>query len=302
MLGDTLQLSDPEAMFTMGADGAVALQQPVGTSPVETPVALDEAFGFLSGDEFIINQPGTNLDSASGIPFIKDGTMQSSSCCSNCVMGSPCDGSCGGSCGGGSCGGGGPWETVATPCDDEIRCGPDVTEWLRRQLNDNYDSSNLDDMTSIFGLRSSATFAGRVESIWNFNEYYDFSSDRPECPKNCPNTVTICDECYNASVPEDLNFAAAGSPIFFERTLRIGADTYSLYKHGRLDSQQAQNTFTAGFEMIGWGWEDITRKKMCDVLKKHTGKKSSQIHPVDCTICPIPGPVFFRPKKKGKKK
>lgn len=176
-------------------------------------------------------------------------------------------------------------------CPQEVRCGPDVTDWLLKQLNDNYDDRKFDDHFSIFGLRSGATFAVLVEASYNFNAYYDFSSDQPQCPLRCGNSVTICNTCYNSSVPEDLNYAVAGSPIFLESTLRAGAEAYSLAVHRRKESVQAHNTFTAGFEMIGWGWTDITRKEMCDVLAKHTGQREDQIHPKDCPICPNPGYV-----------
>jgi hypothetical protein len=140
------------------------------------------------------------------------------------------------------------------PPPQEPKCGPEVTSWLMTQLQNNrarmaaekdsYQSGGRarDEAILSRDTRSRSTaqdplhlyniFDRLVRGPWNFNEEYNLSSG--DCPTACPGTVTLCGKCVADNVPEDINFAYAGSAACSRQMLRTAADYVANRSRGRV--------------------------------------------------------------------
>jgi uncharacterized CHY-type Zn-finger protein len=193
---------------------------------------------------------------------------------------------------------GGTWDDYACPEGEKkkIMCGPDVTDWLVDRLIENRQWLSRQNLKL-------AAWALRVLGEGNFNEEYDFGGSDPECPIDCPRTVTLCGKCVTDDVPEDINFAYAGSDEFSNNGLRAAADIAA----GGFDKESAHVSFTAGFlidatvRAYDIDPKNPGTKKLKIILCEHAlanlaVSRNKDFSTRDCPICPNK----FNGKKKKK--
>lgn len=136
------------------------------------------------------------------------------------------------------------WKTVTDPPADDPRdgqetpnCGPEVTEWLLREMVKNAGAPGLKQPNPVIGMLYVLT--GDSSGIWDrFNAYFadkgvryalfkslvettgdwDFKSshtleegDCPTRPSKCDNTVTLCGLCFHKHVTGNIHYGFVGS-------------------------------------------------------------------------------------------
>lgn len=148
-----------------------------------------------------------------------------------------------------------------------FRCGPDVTNWLIRQMNGNKNHREIK-LCRKYGKflwpRCLLKFRSLVGGCkpWDFKCTQSFK--RGSCPNQCPRTVTLCGRCVNYDVPGNIHYGWVGRAASFRRWVLL----YAAHKvqKGGIDDPKDQNAIKIGMDF----W-DILRKRsrFCsEILRK----------------------------------
>lgn len=116
---------------------------------------------------------------------------------------------------------------------------------------------------------------------------YDFKSDSrtmrsprsTTCPRDCPNTITLCSNCLLTDVPGNLFYAQVGRFVgWTELALQLGSQFAQLSTTRRWDPPEDTRMISVGFALPN----PLTRTGLCAALTAN--RASFNLRP--CAVCP----------------
>jgi len=138
------------------------------------------------------------------------------------------------------------------------RCGPDVTNWLIREMAQHFNhpviqglrrSYSYDDAAGVlYGLYQ---FAQLVKSggPWDFKATEPFTIPSLGCPsENCGATVTICGVCFAKDVPGNIHYGYVGRAAWIREWLIYAGGHYADPRHA--DSTEDRVAISIGIAMV----------------------------------------------------
>lgn len=194
------------------------------------------------------------------------------------------------------CGGIPGCPAVAVPPPKKIMCGPDITEWLAKKINDLIKQAadqGIPDLADDFGWIGIGDYnvgywaAGSWVKEIVRKGYFDFSEGGKSifksdgCPTaDCGDTATLCGFCVVGDNVEDVAFGAMCSTIFPIEFCEWAADEAARGKWGRPDTPQAHQGMKAGADAAAGG--SVTVESLCKAITKHIGGMKTRS---DCAPC-----------------